>query len=34
MGGLVRPEDRAGKGGPHASAGKARGQGRAGVSNE
>ena len=30
MGGLVRPEDRAEKGGPHASAGKARGQGRAG----
>ena len=34
MGGLVRPEDRTGKGGPYARAGKARGQGRAGVSNE
>ena len=34
MGGLVRPEDRAGKGGPYARAGKARGQGRAWVSNE
>ena len=30
MGGLVRPEDRAGKGGPYARAGKARGQGREG----
>ena len=34
MGGLVRPEYRAAEGGPHARAGKARGQGRAGVSNE
>ena len=34
MGGLVRPEDRAVEGGPHARASKARGQGRAGASNE
>ena len=34
MGGLVRPEDRTGKEGPYARAGKARGKGRAGVSNE
>ena len=34
MGGRVRPEDRAGKGGPYARAGKAMGQGMAGVSNE
>ena len=34
MGGPVRPKDGAGKGGPYARAGKARGQGRAGVSNE
>ena len=33
MGGLVRPADRAGKGGLYARAGKARGQVRAGVSN-
>ena len=33
MGGLVRPKDRSGEGGPHARAGKARRQGRARVSN-